>query len=99
MAIPYAQYDDPQSLNLYGYVRNNPITGIDSDGHCPWCIGAAVGAGVGFVGSIIAQKIENPHGDINWKSVAASTVGGAVAGGTFGLLTAPAGCPTFSNWF
>src|SRR6266481_9274280 len=34
MAIPYAQYDDPQSLNLYGYVRNNPITGIDADGHC-----------------------------------------------------------------
>jgi len=33
MAIPYAQYDDPQSLNLYGYVRNNPITGIDADGH------------------------------------------------------------------
>ncbi len=33
MAIPYAQYDDPQSLNLYGYVRNNPITRIDADGH------------------------------------------------------------------
>gem|GEM_PF-2721151 len=35
MAIPYAQYDDPQSLNLYGYVRNNPITHIDADGHWP----------------------------------------------------------------
>jgi len=34
MAVPYSQYDDPQSLNLYGYVRNNPITGIDADGHC-----------------------------------------------------------------
>src|SRR5271154_349752 len=33
MEVPYAQYDDPQSLNLYGYVRNNPITGIDADGH------------------------------------------------------------------
>jgi hypothetical protein len=25
--------DDPQSLNLYAYVRNNPLTGIDVDGH------------------------------------------------------------------
>jgi RHS repeat-associated protein len=33
-AIPYSQYDDPQSLNLYTYVRNNPITKIDADGHC-----------------------------------------------------------------
>lgn len=33
MAVPYSQFDDPQSLNLYGYVRNNPITRIDADGH------------------------------------------------------------------
>jgi RHS repeat-associated protein len=33
--VPYALFDDPQSLNLYAYVRNNPITRIDSDGHCP----------------------------------------------------------------
>jgi len=44
MAVPYSQYDDPQSLNLYGYVRNNPITGIDADGHCPLCP-ALAGAG------------------------------------------------------
>jgi RHS repeat-associated protein len=23
--VPYAQLDDPQSLNLYSYVRNNPL--------------------------------------------------------------------------
>jgi hypothetical protein len=29
---------DPQSLNLYAYVRNNPITHVDADGHCDgWC--------------------------------------------------------------
>jgi len=33
MTIPYAHIDDPQTLNLYSYVRNNPITGIDADGH------------------------------------------------------------------
>jgi RHS repeat-associated protein len=34
--IPYADLKDPQSLNLYAYVRNNPLTNRDLDGH--WCI-------------------------------------------------------------
>ncbi|MFP5204738.1 MAG: RHS repeat domain-containing protein [Acidobacteriota bacterium] len=33
-AVPYARFGDPRSLNLYAYVGNNPITGIDPDGHC-----------------------------------------------------------------
>jgi RHS repeat-associated protein len=32
--IPYATMDDPQSLNLYAYVRNNPLARTDPDGHC-----------------------------------------------------------------
>jgi RHS repeat-associated protein len=39
-AVPYADFGDPQSLNLYGYVRNNPIMRFDLDGHqddkTPW---------------------------------------------------------------
>jgi RHS repeat-associated protein len=31
--VPYATFEDPQSLNLYGYVQNNPITLRDPDGH------------------------------------------------------------------
>ncbi|MES2394026.1 MAG: RHS repeat-associated core domain-containing protein [Acidobacteriota bacterium] len=31
--VPYAKLDDPQSLNLYGYVRNNPLGSVDLDGH------------------------------------------------------------------
>lgn len=31
--VPYAQMEDPQSLNLYAYVRNNPLARIDPDGH------------------------------------------------------------------
>jgi len=31
--VPYASFGDPQSLNLYAYVGNNPNTGIDLDGH------------------------------------------------------------------
>ena len=32
-AVPYAHYGNPQSLNLYGYVENNPTTFGDPDGH------------------------------------------------------------------
>jgi len=31
--VPYAKLDDPQSLNLYGYVGNNPLNRRDPDGH------------------------------------------------------------------
>ncbi len=33
-AVPYADLTDPQTLNLYGYVRNNPLRRADPDGHC-----------------------------------------------------------------
>jgi len=33
VAIPYAVLGNPQTLNLYSYVDNNPITGTDPDGH------------------------------------------------------------------
>ena len=33
-AVPYAVFGDPQSLNLYGYVRNDPVSRADADGHC-----------------------------------------------------------------
>jgi RHS repeat-associated protein len=32
--VPYADFLDPQSINQYGYVRNNPLSHADSDGHC-----------------------------------------------------------------
>src|SRR6185312_13608820 len=32
-AIPYANLENPQSLNLYAYVGNNPVTNVDKDGH------------------------------------------------------------------
>jgi RHS repeat-associated protein len=31
--VPYSKLDDPQPLNLYTYVRNNPLSGVDPDGH------------------------------------------------------------------
>ena len=57
--VPYASMDDPQSLNLYAYVRNNPLTRVDADGHCveDLCIGeggAAVVA-VAVIGTIALE--------------------------------------------
>ena len=33
-AVPYAILGDPQTLSLYAYVRNNPLSRADADGHC-----------------------------------------------------------------
>jgi hypothetical protein len=35
--VPYADMTDPQSLNLYSYVRNNPTSLQDADGHHEVC--------------------------------------------------------------
>ena len=31
--VPYANLERPQSLNLYSYVENNPLSQVDDDGH------------------------------------------------------------------
>lgn len=33
--VPYANFANPQSLNLYSFGLNNPMSMRDSDGHCP----------------------------------------------------------------
>ena len=32
--VPYADLTNPQTLNLYSYVKNNPLSLTDPDGHC-----------------------------------------------------------------
>jgi len=70
-AVPYSQLDNPQSLNLYGYVNNNPLSKADPDGHCPTCAvwdivvggtagaaeGEAEGAAAGPVGAVAGPVI------------------------------------------
>ncbi len=45
VTVPYAHFGNPQSLNLYVYVSNNPLTFADPDGHKPG--GEFPGAGCG----------------------------------------------------
>jgi RHS repeat-associated protein len=35
VAVPYANFGDPQTLNLYSYVENSPVDRVDADGHAP----------------------------------------------------------------
>jgi len=40
-AVPWADFTNPQSLNLYSYAGNNPLVRIDRNGHCwSWLQGA-----------------------------------------------------------
>jgi RHS repeat-associated protein len=48
--VPYATFGDPQSLNLYAYMRNNPLGGADPDGHCD--IGCQFSIVMGIVNGI-----------------------------------------------
>jgi RHS repeat-associated protein len=36
--VPYADLDDPQTLNLYSYGENNPLSSIDVSGHSADCV-------------------------------------------------------------
>jgi hypothetical protein len=51
-SVPYASLPYPQSLNLYSYVQNNPLSRTDPNGHCDvdrehhnwvWCAAHAAG--------------------------------------------------------
>jgi RHS repeat-associated protein len=44
--VPYSKLDNPQSLNLYGYTLNNPLSNVDTDGHA--CSGILGNTGGGF---------------------------------------------------
>jgi len=87
--VPYANLEDPQTLNLYGYIRNNPMATMDADGHCPICalVGqvverAVVGAVIGAGAAVAITAIANPNATrSNYIGAAAS---GAIAGGVAG---------------
>jgi len=63
-AVPYADLENPQSLNLYSYVKNNPLSRTDPDGHCDedgkHCFWQKLGnwiAGNGFVTNAQLRKL------------------------------------------
>jgi RHS repeat-associated protein len=80
-AVPYAVLGDPQTLNLYTYVRNIPTSQIDKDGHCPPCSVEDWSNGRIWVdpASGIAIDLGDPNG--NMKAAGLGLAGGVVLAG------------------
>ena len=84
-AVPYSTIGQPQSLNLYSYVQNNPLSRADNDGHCPVCAyaaeiveGAAAGAAIGVSVEVAASLTS--HQDVTRANLEAAAVQGAITG-------------------
>ncbi|WP_263357652.1 Ig-like domain repeat protein, partial [Acidicapsa ligni] len=86
--VPYATMDDPQSLNLYNYTRNNPLSGTDPDGHCCDIKDLFVGAVTGF-GTYLGAEAGATAGALTGTFVepGGGTFGGGVGGGLLGGAT------------
>jgi RHS repeat-associated protein len=72
--VPYAKLDDPQSLNLYAYVRNNPLSRADLDGHSDylwqktknWFEGNGFKTNAQVQGLSVAQTAQSRNGSMDW---------------------------------
>jgi len=62
---PYAKLDDPQTLNLYAYVNNNPLSDQDPDGHASteWLRRKAVALAWKQEQNMVAKT---GRGTVNW---------------------------------
>jgi len=88
---------NPQELNRYSYVNNNPLRYTDPSGHCPMCIGAFIGALAGASIAYGAQVYSNYQAgmdvgqamttNINVAAVVTGGVAGAVVGGSLGIAS------------
>jgi RHS repeat-associated protein len=90
---------NPQSLNRYSYVYNNPLAYVDDDGHFALLVTAIGGA---IAGAVVSSALQVAHNlqqgqslgeavlNVDPGKVAGAAVGGAVMGATLGLA-APAG--------
>jgi hypothetical protein len=86
MPVPYAKLDDPQSLNLYAYVRNNPLSRADLDGHSDywwqkvknWASGNGFRTNAQVQGLSIAQTALTHTGSKDWAVNGVNTSGGHV---------------------
>jgi RHS repeat-associated protein len=98
-AVPYSSLDNPQSLNLYGYVLNSPLSHADADGHC--CDdqlqflggviqGAASSVSFGLVGA--------PRSSDSNASLAGQLLGTSIIGGTGTSIVSGSGPPPWVGW-
>jgi RHS repeat-associated protein len=76
--VPYADFADPQTLNLYSYVRNNPLIGKDDDGHAWHIVGGAAAGGI--VGGGLEAFRQYKSGQWNPKAIGTKALQGSFVG-------------------
>ena len=82
--VPYADFGDPQSLNLYSYARGLPTSRIDADGHCDWChntIDFVGGVAQGIISSASWGAVGAPKSSDSNASLYGQLLGTAIEGG------------------
>jgi RHS repeat-associated protein len=81
-AVPYAVFGNPQSLNLYSYVGNNPLMHADPDGHC-WpaqsCYQAIVNAVNNFSNNVSNSSANSSPAVAALKTFGAGMLASAVS--------------------
>ena len=94
--VPYADFTNPQSLNLYSYIDNNPLSKTDKDGHCGDSDDGTCSKtlSVTQVTNIVYNETQSLHGnDVTLSdardSVAHAIINGDNAKGDNRPLTAP----------
>jgi RHS repeat-associated protein len=94
---PGADLDSSGALNRYAYVLNNPVTGIDFDGHFRWDIFADVLIGIAAV-TLLAAATVATGGAALAIGLAASTLLGAAISGSFYSATHSGDDFSWSGW-
>jgi RHS repeat-associated protein len=94
--VPYADFGDPQSLNLYGFVGGNPASKADPDGHC--CSLSEVadfvgGVSQGIVASASFGAVGAPRSSDSTASLWGQAAGTIIEGAT-GTVIRDAGAAT-----
>ena len=90
---------NPQNLNSYSYVDNNPLENRDPDGKCPQCLVGADAAMVGQYGYDVANNIQQNGLTLSdfytnlsspqtyllraWQGIAIAATAGAAAGNRY----------------
>jgi RHS repeat-associated protein len=86
--VPYAKLGDPQSLDLYVYVQDNPVGTADADGHAfglDDLAGIVIGGASGIVVEVVKDEVIGAK--ITPGALVAAGVGGALFGE--GVVNAP----------